>query len=290
MDIQFYETFIEVASTLNFRAASENLKVVQSTVSNRIQALEDFYGQPLFNRSNKKVSLTSAGLILLPFAGRIVMLQNEALKQTNNVKVRDGKIRIGIEPHLYYGELKNRIRMFSKENPKISVALELQKSNDVLKKLSDGLLDIGFVYNKSKNQTLEFVPHNKDGLVFVIDKGHVLSSSDVVEKTALLDLDLVHVNYGPKYDNWLGQVIPEGFEYAIEVDSSINPTDHIAGLGRAGVILESELETSDYSDLVKQIRIKGLDMPYFQSYFAYKKEENRIDEVTLFMASLNRQN
>lgn len=54
MDIQFYETFIEVATTLNFRAASENLKVVQSTVSNRIQALEDYYGKTLFNRSNKK--------------------------------------------------------------------------------------------------------------------------------------------------------------------------------------------------------------------------------------------
>ncbi|MES2272302.1 MAG: LysR family transcriptional regulator [Pseudomonadota bacterium] len=55
------ETFVCVAEMLNLRLASERLNVTVSAISYRIQALEDELGLKLFDRSNRRMRLTSEG-------------------------------------------------------------------------------------------------------------------------------------------------------------------------------------------------------------------------------------
>ena len=51
MDLALLKTFLSVAESGSFAAASERLFVTQSAVSLRIQRLEDQLGKPLFLRS-----------------------------------------------------------------------------------------------------------------------------------------------------------------------------------------------------------------------------------------------
>jgi len=292
MDIQFYETFLEVADTLNFRAASENLKVVQSTVSNRIQALEEFYGQPLFNRSNKKVVLSNAGKVLKPYALRMTMLQKEALIQTKSLTEKKGQLRIGVEPSIYHGDVVELIRLYSKENKEVSLKVQLDSSKILLKKLEDGLIDIAFVYNKSVSSGIDFVPHQRDVLIFAVDQSLIPEDSSteaLLTKESLLGMDIVLIKYSDNFMKWIHRFFPEEFEYAMELDASASPIDHISGLGRTGFILESEFNKHPLKETVASVRIKGVDMPYFQSYIAYRNQNEKRVELMSFMECLSRQ-
>lgn len=289
MDIQIYETFLEVAKTLNFRAASENLNVVQSTVSNRIQALEDYYGKTLFNRSNKKVSLTQTGKILLPYAERIVKLHSEAVDVTSGIPDKELMLRVGIDKGLYNNDMLSLLNQFSKMHSDVNLKIHVEDSKRVLASLLDGRVDVGFVYNKSSATQLEFVPHTRDHFVVIADKGVIEKTTDPISKKSFLELDLIHVGYGSKFASWLGQIAPEGYTYTVELDRDGLPVDHVAGMGRAAIVLESDLSKSSKANLVDRIHIKGMDMPYFQSYFAYKNSGERNKEVTSFIEVLNLQ-
>ena len=60
--------FRSVARHLNFRIAAEELLLTQSAVTQQIKALESELDVPLFDRGGGRVSLTPAGVSLLPFA------------------------------------------------------------------------------------------------------------------------------------------------------------------------------------------------------------------------------
>ncbi|TNF86470.1 MAG: LysR family transcriptional regulator [Gammaproteobacteria bacterium] len=54
-------TFEAAARHLSFSAAAQDLAISQSAVSQQIRQLEDYLGTALFNRHNRRLSLTSAG-------------------------------------------------------------------------------------------------------------------------------------------------------------------------------------------------------------------------------------
>ena len=60
-----YRYFFEVARTLNFNQAAENLFITQPALSKCISKLEHQFGVRLFTRSKHQVRLTDAGIALL---------------------------------------------------------------------------------------------------------------------------------------------------------------------------------------------------------------------------------
>lgn len=63
-DLQSLAVFLVVAKTRNFRAASDQLGITRSAVSQTIKRLEETMGIALFTRTTRSVSLTEAGLHL----------------------------------------------------------------------------------------------------------------------------------------------------------------------------------------------------------------------------------
>ncbi len=68
MELKLLEDFLVLAEWRNFSRAAEIRHVSQSTFSKRIQALEQWAGTPLIDRSSYPVSLTPAGLMMVPQA------------------------------------------------------------------------------------------------------------------------------------------------------------------------------------------------------------------------------
>jgi len=84
MQIKWFEDFIALANTLSFSRASELRHVTQSALSRRIQALEEWLGTELVNRSKHPLSLTHAGEIFCAHAPEVLQ-QMQQLR----VMVRD---------------------------------------------------------------------------------------------------------------------------------------------------------------------------------------------------------
>jgi DNA-binding transcriptional LysR family regulator len=94
------QLFLAVGEEGSLSAAARRFKLGQSTLSRRIQALEDQVGETLINRVSKGSPLTLAGQRLLPAAQRMAEWAAEAeasLKLEQNQHVR-GKVRIAAPP------------------------------------------------------------------------------------------------------------------------------------------------------------------------------------------------
>lgn len=78
MTLQQLIYFREVANTLHFKRASDNLFVAQSSLSHAIQILEREIGAPLFVRKNgKKIFLTEYGKAFLPYVENMLSQLDE---------------------------------------------------------------------------------------------------------------------------------------------------------------------------------------------------------------------
>ncbi len=70
MDIRDLQVFLSVAKHLNYTRAGEEVNLSQPSVSVRMRQLERELGTNLFDQLGKKIALTEAGEVLLPYATR----------------------------------------------------------------------------------------------------------------------------------------------------------------------------------------------------------------------------
>ncbi|MDR3412642.1 MAG: LysR family transcriptional regulator [Formivibrio sp.] len=68
MHIDWFEDFVCLVETHSFSLAAQQLKISQPALSRRIQALEEWLGAPLIDRSSQGVRLTPAGRTFHTFA------------------------------------------------------------------------------------------------------------------------------------------------------------------------------------------------------------------------------
>lgn len=79
LNLQHLSTFLTVAGWKNFTRAAEELGYSQSSVTTHIKNLEKELGYELFEREqfSKNVRLTGAGRRTLPYAHRLLALEQE---------------------------------------------------------------------------------------------------------------------------------------------------------------------------------------------------------------------
>jgi DNA-binding transcriptional LysR family regulator len=126
MDVIKLQSFIAVAKLKNFRKASEELFFSQPAISAQIRELENYYNAELFERTGKRVELTVAGELLLPYAEELVRKFEESRYSVQNAaSAEKGRLKIGtsILPGLYY--LPDRISEFRELNPEMFLIYRL---------------------------------------------------------------------------------------------------------------------------------------------------------------------
>ena len=85
MYIQQLATFIQVAESGSFGKAAETLFISTPAIVQQINLLENRCGFPLFNRSNRGVTLTPAGQSLYEDGKKIIALSDQALERARNI-------------------------------------------------------------------------------------------------------------------------------------------------------------------------------------------------------------
>lgn len=85
MYIQQLATFIQVAEAGSFGKAAETLFISTPAIVQQINLLEERCGFPLFNRSNRGVSLTPAGQSLYEDGKKIIALSDKALERAKQI-------------------------------------------------------------------------------------------------------------------------------------------------------------------------------------------------------------
>lgn len=145
MDINYelYKVFYYVASSLSFSAASKQLFISQSAVSQSIKTLEKKLGQPLFIRSTKKVQLTPAGKVLLkhiePAMNLIQRGENQLLDSTT---LGLGQLHIGASDTICRYFLVPYLKQFHKKFPNVPIKVTNATSLICVDLLEQGKVDL----------------------------------------------------------------------------------------------------------------------------------------------------
>ena len=121
---------IELARTLNFSRAAENLFVSQPTFSYQIRLLEEEIGFTIFERSGKGAALTPAGSQFVGFLSNMREDLKRAIEQGQNfsAKYRDSiSINLMVRQAVYF--LPEAIRLFARSHPDIQITPQFRYEN-----------------------------------------------------------------------------------------------------------------------------------------------------------------
>jgi DNA-binding transcriptional LysR family regulator len=146
MELRQLRAFVEVARNEHFGRAATAMKITQPALTQRIQAIERELRVQLLVRSAREVRLTIAGQALLPYAKRLVQVEDQALKELADMAAgRGGRLRIA---YLLHGDvvLQGKIvAQFRRIYPHVDVATSAGHSRTNLDILCNDRADAAFI-------------------------------------------------------------------------------------------------------------------------------------------------
>jgi DNA-binding transcriptional LysR family regulator len=174
MELWQLRTFREIAETLNFTKASENLYLTQSAVSHQIKALEDELGVRLFIRGARGVTLTDAGEAALEHAVRIL---EEAEKMRQSVAEREssivGRVRVAAATQALVHLFAPLFEEFMDAHSQVDLVFRTTPSTEqTIDDILNGIADIGFASLPVYSPNLEVEELFEDELSLVVGPKH----------------------------------------------------------------------------------------------------------------------
>lgn len=141
-----YRYFFEVAKTLNFNQAAENLFISQPALSKCIIKLENEFGVPLFIRTKRSVRLTEAGNALLNQYPYVQKAEHELYEKVRNAsRGRNTQLAIGIQDgHLITPGLKKLLDGFSEIQKDVQTDVINSPYVQLFEQLSSHEIDLAF--------------------------------------------------------------------------------------------------------------------------------------------------
>jgi LysR family hydrogen peroxide-inducible transcriptional activator len=184
MTITQLKYVLAVAEYKNFTIASEHCFVTQPTLSMQIQKLEEELETKIFNRNKKPIQLTEIGTKIVEQAKIIV---NESTRITDIVEQQKGYIggdfKLGIIPTVMPTLLPLFLKTFIKKYPKVNLKIEELTTEECLKKLIDGHIDVAIAATPLENDLIKERVLYYEPFVGFVPKEHRLHE----QKTIAID-------------------------------------------------------------------------------------------------------
>lgn len=143
MDIKSLRYFVEIARQKSFTIAAQKLFVTQPTLSRQITELEEELGQPLFERTTRKIELTEKGLYLFRQAQTILSLIDKVKMETMSTSRLTGDITITGAETPAMETVIQAAAQFQAHHPDVRFHIRSSNGIDALEDLNLGAADFG---------------------------------------------------------------------------------------------------------------------------------------------------
>jgi DNA-binding transcriptional LysR family regulator len=255
--------FLAVAQHRSFTRAAEALFLTQSAVSQQIEALEREHEVRLFDRLPRRVALTEAGRVLLPYAERGTQVLDDAVHALDTVRgVARGRLRVGASPTPATYLLPAVLGAFARQHPHLELLLEVDTSTRIAEWVASGGIALGVVEGLADEDRVTATPLLVDELVLI-------TAPDVVAEGARFTLDeLVRLRYIAREPTALTRLLVDAGLHARGVEwRPVMELGHIEAIKRAvaaglGVAFLSHVAVADEitSGRLRAWLVEGLDL------------------------------
>lgn len=141
LDLTALRSFVTVADTGGVTRAAGVLNLTQSAVSMQLKRLEESLGVGLIDRSSRNVSLTAAGELLLGYARRMVVTNDEVIARMTADEF-EGEIVLGVPHDIIYPAVPHVLKHFAAEYPRVRVQLLSSYTRKLKALFAEGKCDL----------------------------------------------------------------------------------------------------------------------------------------------------
>lgn len=186
LDFRRMRYFVAVAEELSFSRAAQLLHIAQPPLSAQIKQLEDDLGVQLFERTRRGVRLTAAGQVLLVEARRIFIQLEQTARIVERVGSGEvGRLNLGFVPSASNEVLPPLLHHFRSNFPDVELFLEEMTPDEIVKRLQNTQIDVGFFYLPFEEPNLDFRAVSRESLIVALPESHPLADQPLIELRAL---------------------------------------------------------------------------------------------------------
>ncbi|UXI03474.1 LysR family transcriptional regulator [Photobacterium sp. TY1-4] len=181
MDLKRLRYFTVLAATGNFTKAADQLGIAQSALSISIQKLEQQLALKLINRTERQMSLTADGQVLLRHARQILEDVEQAQKELQELKgLSRGVINFGVSAMLGSYFLPDTLALFKQTYPGIQINIHEAGTATLEKMLLAGQLDLALIRCDRPHEQLRHTTLLKEQIVACVPHDHPFANQPAI--------------------------------------------------------------------------------------------------------------
>lgn len=237
------EAFMAVADVHSFTAAAARLGLTAQAVSQLVAELEAVLGFRLFDRTTRKVALSSAGRDFLGSASTLLRHVQAADSAADDVRNRaSGVVRVGAPMVLAATALPMAMRDYQKLKPKVVVRVRDVPVDHLVDRVADGDVDLAIGPDRHTGDGVAATPLFDSAWVLWCAPGHPLARQRRAVRWAEL-AGVAIVSAGRDHEHNVAQMhrdVPAGTRVTpVDVVDNISTALGIAAQGLAVTLAPS---------------------------------------------------
>lgn len=199
------EAFLAIVRTQNISRAAENINLAQSTVSKRLQVLEQELGTTLIERGKGKKAfrLTEAGEGFVDLAERWLSLWRET--QALHSRAPQLSLFIGTLDSMNYAVFPRLFHALSRHQPKINLKVITSHSAELYDLLERRQVDVAFTLLCREHPAINVEKYHTDPMVGLCKSTSSYARSELIHPHELDSSDELYVYWGLNYQCWHDQ-------------------------------------------------------------------------------------
>ena len=210
MDMHVIHYFLAAAREGNITKAAKRLHMTQPTLSRQLAELESELGVRLFERSSRRITLTSEGILFRRRAEEMEELLAKTKEEISSGEELAGTVAVGGGELLVTSVFVSLIRKFQKEHPHVFFDYQTGVTDRVTERMDMGLIDAAVLVRPFDSVKYDSVPIGPDARWGVIMRANdPLAEKESIRKEDLLGKTVIlpgRLELNAEIANWLGSV------------------------------------------------------------------------------------
>ncbi len=284
MQLNQLEYLLALSREGSYQKAAKRLHVSQSTISMAIKNLEDELDYLLVQRSNKGISFTEKGKLVLEKAAEIDTELRELLNLKNTfLDEMAGKVSIAGASHGYNLQLVDLIIQLQEQYPHLQICLEDRNNLEIICEVAQGSYLMGllqlnsideiFYQSEIEKYNLEFLQVDSGKMCFAVGPNHFYYGKNGVDLSDFLAYSIIISRYQIS-ELFLNFFMNRGYKERVVILNDIYTSRQLVEKSRVHTTLFPEFgmyrDNGIYRQNLKEVIFNNFTCTY-KSGWVYKK-------------------
>jgi DNA-binding transcriptional LysR family regulator len=192
LNLRQLNVFLAAAETSNFTQAAHRLQMTQPSVSQHIQALEQYFGVDLFIRSGRSLILTDAGQSLLPLSRELI---HQSIQIEDSIRSLQGDVHghliVSCSTTVGRYVLPQLLADFHKDYPQVRATCHVSSQLQSLQLLYEGRVHLALTNYTEPYRDIVIKRIGRGQIILIAPHSHPWAASGRIQSQDLYDVEFI---------------------------------------------------------------------------------------------------